>query len=439
MPIDLYYNESSRAIDGKLEIFFDGPDAEPITITKNDFLVDFTIIEEASAENKNPLGAISANEITITLSNHEGQFSPANTQGIYYGKIKNGLIIKPYIKPNEDAYTEWLQLGKYYVTLWKAETISAFATVTCKDSTKTLMDSPMPDIDVKQDISFSSYFSYLFEAYQQANVHIDDTLITLLPYAFPQDATTRKLFQTLIEATISVLTSDRQGNLTVLHLAKTDPIATLTDDNQIISVDATQTTIKTYNGVKLTYVIPQLTDDTSVLSVKDLDIMPGTQVHNLLTFDKPVFSISGVSLDSISSKIAVIGYSATNAGIFITTTSTETVAVKANLVVTGRNITLVKQELSDNISNMLELYNPFIQNTDYAIAYKAALEKFVSALLPTLKLTIRGNPELKIGDNVLVSSTKYNISFSGIIIRSEMRYDGSLSSDLTLLNAEVVS
>lgn len=112
---DLDYNADSRVIESKIEIFFD---PTPITVDKDDFLIDWDVLEEVGTDsNNNPIGDTSANDFSFSLFNEEGIFSPANTAGPYYGKIKSGVKVIPYLRTKN---TNWIQMGVFYVNEWNA-------------------------------------------------------------------------------------------------------------------------------------------------------------------------------------------------------------------------------------------------------------------------------------------------------------------------------
>lgn len=431
-----YYDRPTRRILGKLDIFFDGYENEPITIDMSNYLIDYQIVEEASAEDKNPLGAISANELTFTLTNFNSIFSPSNVDGPYYGKIKTGVMVKPYIKP-DDATIDWTPLGVYFVSDWSSKMNSAVAFVTCCDVIQDLLLSPMPDLDVKLNVTFTNYIKYVLNMYGFANAEVDETLNVLLPYGFIAYDKTPDILQAIVEASMSILVTTRLGSLAVKKLHRRTPIATFTDSNQLIAVDVEQSIIKTYNGVKLTYVIPQLSEDREVLVVDSLGIPKGTTAHNLIKYSKPVFNISAVAISGNVPSV-IEKYTSTNFGITLVTRLDAEESTSSKLSVTGKNIDLVEQELNDGLTNMLEIYNPYIQVSNYADNYKASLTNFVNADIPVLELTVRGNPDITIGDTVEVHSDKYKIDFVGIVKRTVLKYSGSLTCNMTLLNAEVI-
>ena len=110
-----------------------------------------------------------------------------------------------------------------------------------------------------------------------------------------------------------------------------------------------------------------------------------------------------------------------------------------NVTVQGTCLEYTQLHIKDNVSNVLSVDNNLIQSAYQASLYKSTLTKFVHATIPELTLTIRGNPLMEIGDVISVHSAKYKIDFVGILKRAEYKFNGSLSCNITLLNAEVVS
>ena len=66
------------------------------------------------------------------------------------------------------------------------------------------------------------------------------------------------------------------------------------------------------------------------------------------------------------------------------------------------------------------------------------MDRYVTETLPILELTVKGNPRFQLGEKIRVTSSFYQIDFTGILIRQELNYDGGLSGTLTLLNASIL-
>ena len=426
------YNSPSRQVIGSLDIYFDGIGNPPVHIDNSDYLIDMEVTEELGADGANPLGSISANELTFTLANFNNLFSPANVASAYYGKIKLDVPVKAYLTLGQSGATPVL-MGTFYVSEWDARLGDAVASVTCVDAMQALLRMPIPNLDMQVATTYSAFLDYILTGYGLAAT-VDSTLTSVLPYgAFSVD-TTRELLRDATSAAMASLVVDRSGQFVAKRFIASTPAATLTDDNQLISINVLQSIARTYDGVGIKYYLPQPSDDMHVLIVENLAIPGGTATHNPIRYIDPVFNITAVTLDG-KLDAHLDSYSSTNLGLAITTTSS--VAGRVRLTVTGKSIVFVAQELLDTVGKILSVDNQYIQSTEYAASYKALLDNYVSIENPTLDLTIRGNPEIVVGDTVVVQSDRYAIDYTGIVKRAVYRYDGGLSCNMTLLNAGV--
>lgn len=424
------YNDASRSIIGKLEVYFS---ASPTTITADDYLMDFQVTEELTAESTTPLGAVSANELSFTLSNFDNRFSPANSSGPFYGQIGVGTRVNVFIALDEVTPT-WTQLGVYYVTSWQAKLGDAVATVTCTDIVQELLQKPMPDLDIKFNTDFHLLSEYILAQYGYPTAVVDSILTAAIPYGIVFTDTTRALFEILTIGAMAYLIATRTGGITVKKIVSAAPVFTLTDDDQIISINVMQSILKTYGGVSVEYTLPQISDFIEVLRVDDLSVPMGTTTFDLIKYPNLIHSLSGVTLQGPAS-VVLVDYMSTNFGLIPTLQSSgvETVSLSAS----GRIITFVNQVLSDNVANMLPISNGLIQTAAYAAAYKTVLSNLATADIPELNMKIRGNPLIKLGDTVQVNSARYAVTFTGIVKRMVYNYNGALSCEATLLNAGV--
>lgn len=437
---DADYNAHSRQLEQKIEIYFDGMQEEPLTVTINDYLIDVDVLEEASAEDTNPLGAISANELNFTLFNANGIFSPTNASSPYYSKIKTGVVVIPYIRPVlSDGYeAAWDQMGVYYVSDWTAAIVGSTASVTATDKLQKVFNEPTPNIPVRYNVSQKDLFEEVFDTMGYV-VTVSPSLSEVLAYSFTEGSQ-KEFLQEMLQGAISYCTCTKTGNIVVDALDGFRPLrATITDDNQIISVDAKQSILKTYEGVSLTYVKPQLTDEIQLLQVKDAKIPNGYFEHSTMAFTQgPVKSISSAYVLTKEKEVYISDYVCTSWDITLTTKNESSQAI-SDIVVNGYAVDFVEAILADTtVSNVLTVSNKYIQSTEYAQRYKELLEAFVGNDVPNLTLSIRGNPRLAVGDKIRVQSTKYHLDFTGVLLRLNYHYIGSLSCEITLLNSEIL-
>ena len=70
--------------------------------------------------------------------------------------------------------------------------------------------------------------------------------------------------------------------------------------------------------------------------------------------------------------------------------------------------------------------------------YGAATTIYDGNKLPILELEVRGNPKLELGEIIQVDSDKYNLHYTGLLIKQTFDYDGSLKGTMTLLNISIL-
>ena len=437
--VDQDFNTPSRHIVMRLDIFFDGLQSDPLIITKDNYLIDATLLEEIGAEDSNPLGTISANELSFSLYNSDGIFSPTNTNSPYYGKIKTNVPIIPYMRPETTDNTEvnWIKMGEYYVSNWNASVTGIDAFVTAEDGLQQVFLEKSPSIPVGLNKKQSEFFQEVFNALGHT-AKISRDLNAVLLYTFTEGEQ-KSYLQEMLQGAIAYCLCDKNGDIIVEPLNGSKPLrATITDADQIISVDATQSLIKSYGGVELTYVLPQLTEAVQLLQMKEVNIPPGVFTHNKVSFNRgPIKTITNMYTLTKGKEVTIIDYTSSPWDITFTTKN-EGAQVLSDLVVYGVAVDFVQAILADSTTNALKVKNRYIQNTEYAKQYKAMLEAFVNSDMPTLTLQVRGNPLLNIGEKLRVQSDKYNLDFTGIIQRINYRYAGSLSCEITLLNSEIL-
>jgi len=435
---DADFNKGSRLLSVKVELYFDGADNAPFTAQKGDYLIDAAWLEEGSADSSSLFGTISSNDISFRLLNKNGMFSPTNAAGPYYGKIKQGVKIIPYIKPEYAAdEVAWVQLGVYYITGWNCEITGTYADVVANDIWYNIFKQPVPSYPVALNKTYKAFLTSILTLLG-FTATISDELDTNVPYCF-LDGSVQQSLQDITAAGLAYVTSDKAGVPVVgaLFGAK-ETRATLTDGDQIVSVSAKQSITRSYDGVSLAYSIPQISAIQSLLEMSNLTVPIGSLTVEKASFSKgPMWQVSTVHIFALSDDVSLTSYNATPWQMSFTLNNAG-VQVTASVSVFGTVVELTEITISDNVTKILTVSNKYIQDATYAQKYKNALTAFVTNNTPVIVLTIKGNPLLAVGDKIVVQSVKYNLDFIGIIQRLNYDYVGSLSCEMTLLNASVL-
>jgi len=429
------FNAATRVVHGRVKIYFDGLNEDPVIASQDTYLVDFEVIEELSAETKNPFGAIAANESSFTLLNQNNIFTATNTSGLYYGKIKVGV---PVIYEVCIEGKPWIPLGLHFVSDWKAKLGSITADVSCIDALHNFLTLAVPSMQLQTVVNYTQYFEYAFSAYN-INVEINASLTNLLQYALPFGSSTPDFMQELLNASLCYLRINRYGEYVLDTYYRNTNVATFTDSDQIKDIELTQSIIKNYDGVSLTYGLPSLNSNVEVLSTSELNIPAGDYTTSNLKFSDIVASVSGITLHTDGVVPTIVGYTADNTSVNLSTSLVGTEAKSCSLTVLGSTITFLMNEITDNTSNMLKLENRYIQSKAYAEEYKELLNAFISTDVPEIILDTRGQPLIELGDTITVNSTKLNTVFIGLVKRQKFTYNGAFSSEVTLLNREALA
>lgn len=436
-PEESDYNLSDRIIQWKADIYFDGKDNAPLTITRDNYLIDCVLLEETQGDSDTPFGNVTANELDLTLLNLDGIFNPTREDGLYYGKIKKGVPIHVFCRPSDKSYVTWDEMGWFYVTEWTTEITGINAKVSASDKIFSVFEQSQVKFPVTAGMTFAEFYSAYFKTLKEEAV-IDSTLTEKLLYAYIKD--NNKKFLTEISTGAQAFTfCGRNGNIVVQAARNAQEVKhTLTDNDQIISISSKQSTTLEYDGSEVVMNKPQESDVTKLLSVKEITLPAGEYKSPLMTFSKkPVYKLVSALLtgndnayikDIIASCLDVVYTIQNNTGGVITNA----------LDIMGTYLDIVSIEFADEGDDILSVDNIYVQTETYAQRFKHFLDAYVNNTTPILELSIRGNPKYLLGEKVNIVSDRYKVNFTGIIIRQNFHYDGGMSATLTVLNSSIM-
>ncbi|MEG1637824.1 MAG: hypothetical protein RR324_09965 [Cellulosilyticaceae bacterium] len=434
---DEVFNADGRTVEWKLEFYFS---EVPLTVTRDNYLASASLIEEMHADGASPIGGVTANQVTLSLINEGGIFSPTNPLSPYYGKMKKGLKVTSFIRVVNYASTEeydWEPFGVFYVTNWTATITGLIATVLISDILYDVFGRPQTSFEIQRAVTYSNFYNSFFTPLGITAL-IDSSLTTTLAYAFI-NLGNKEFLSALSNGAQADCFCNHAGVPQVEALFKNRTLrATLTDADQIKTVESGSSSTTDYDGVTVICNTPQESSQKIVLTTSNNNIPANSMVNfsDVLFSTTPLIKfIAAVVTPGSNMKISNILATPNKISFRVTSTNNSAVAVEINIH--GTVIETVKTTLSDNGDNMLTLDSAYVQDLTYAQSIKTRLEKFVNLTNPILKVTVRGNPLLKLGDKIRVISTKYNLDYTGIIVRATYDYDGSLSSVLTLMDASI--
>lgn len=432
------YNAASRSIEMKLEIYFDGLESEPCTITRDNYLIDADLLEETGADSENPFGTVSSNELSFSLYNSNGMLSPTNTDSPYYGKIQSGVPIKAYIRPtSETEEINWQPIGTFYVSNWQASVTGIIANISANDSLLDIFGKPRVKIPTIKNITMYDMYKAFFDALG-IEASIDSSLTEKLIYGHNIQENKKFLSDLSVGAQAYVF-CDRDGKPKVDYARGSKEVMhTLTDSNQIIDIMSEQGILTDYTGIEVVTNKPQESEVTSVLSITELNVPSGNHTSSATSLTQaPLYRLASALLIS-PGNVRLTDVIASCFDVIYSTANPSEQDVTAALNILGTFIETISVSHSEGSGKILKVDNMYVQTDEYTEKFLRFLRAYVTNKVPVLELQIRGNPAYLPGEKIRVVSERYNVDFTGILIRQHFKYTGSLSSTIRLFNSEVM-
>lgn len=465
------YNAKSRQIAWKLDIYFDGASSDPVSITKENFLISANVLEEACASSRNPWGDVSANELTASIRNLNDIFNPSNADGPYYQKIRTGVKVAVYIRPftpdhddtasheelsqymhetlsqhtheeihhmgSADPEYDWDEFGVFYVADWVTKSGGLTADITCYDKIGDILGAPKVKLKVMrattQDAFIQAFFDSLF-----VPVVIDSALSRDLPYGYHVGE--NKDFLNNVSAGMNMwFFCDHLGAIHARYMRNRLQVAhTITDNDQIINISAQHALVMDYDGIQVYWKVPQVTEADTVLQVRNTTIpADGMAVTSQVFTKKPVVDLT-MSRIIQSNKAFLKSHLSSAIDMDYEVVNNDGIDFTGSIEVYGRVIETSDTVYTTDGVNLLKLNNDFVQTREQFDSVKAFLNAYVSGIVPLIEIDVRGNPQFEIGQKIHVDSTRFNTLFDGVLIRQELKYDGGMTGTITLMNSRIL-
>jgi len=435
-------NAPRRQIKAKIDVYFDGVNATPTTFTEQD-IQKMTLLEELKAESNTPLGFVSSNELTIDFVNVTGDFTPSNPNGKYYQKLLPNILIKPYLGLIlSDNTVEWIPLGVFWSNNWNSSS-QTITTVNAYDILYNINQKDMLLIRAQENCSLYDMFKTLFDALEISNYTIDERLKQYkISLGFYED-TVGATLQAMAVAGNCYVKADRYGNIVVKsNFTNKTPVASFTDDINIMETQNPQDYTKIYSEVSTNYIMPSIQEENEIVKIDNFKIPVGTTTFDNLSFSSPVYKVTQVNL--INSKYSSItAVKCGTRGIAITVNNT-VADEEVTLQVIGHPIqtTALNYAVQDaeavskiGVKTFRISNNNFIQTLDTAKEYANSVLQYVKNPMSQYTIKTRGNMAIEVGDIITIADSVNKIpEMNVLVVRQNMVYDGGLEVDI---NAQI--
>ena len=455
VPTEQDYNAESREIEFCVDIYFNGLNSNPLRVTRDNYLMDLDLLDEACADGDTFVGVPSANEVSFNLYSEDGIFNPNNIHGAYYRKIGLGMCLSELARFTHselatktqdevkhsglvDEPFEWEPLGVFYVTDWVTDLTGINVSVTGTDLLVNLFTSEKVRLPILTEYPMEDLITDFFTANGQSVTIVGD-FTRNLPFAYI-NKDNNKFLQEFANGALAFIYSNHSGSFVVQSIDTILPVShTLTDHDQIISINAKQSIVNSYDGITVVCEKPQLSKEISLLQnrAQAIEEEETLIISNQGFSSTPLYALSHVEVQSdadcevtdISSSVFDISYKLVN---------NTALATNVNINFFGYIVEKLPITYSDETSNMLKIDNDYVQSEDYALHIKDLLTAYIRLPIPVLEVTTRGNPKYQPGDKVRIYSEKYGVDFTGWLIRQHFTYDGGLKCTITVLNSGII-
>jgi len=411
-----------------------------------DEIMSMSLLEEVAFETGDvQLGAVSSNELDLTLSNDDDKFTPGNTQSIIQSYLKKNRYVRPYIGYVEGENTYWFGLGGFWTVHWKVPT-DGTVSLTARDRLELLRDSDFETSIVYVNKSLGELFEIVLldagvESYEFV---IAPSLYSIIvPYAWFNKMSHRSALQRLAENGIIHVYVDRIERIIVSDNTPT-ATSTITFDDNVNVLDkvfpSKLANIINYVEVNAqTFKVSEAQElfklDTSVL------LAPEESITLQCAFTKtPALAISETILvggaDLIVTGIELFCWSAnvTIQNIGVADLTLTNVTINGTILEASSQTTKIAKDDYSIVSDgkvRATVTKDFIQNPVYAQSLANQLLAQHLAGKQNAELVTYGDITILLGDRVTITDANTNISEEYMLVRQDIQFDGDLRINIS--------
>jgi hypothetical protein len=415
-----------------------------------DDLFNINLLEEREfSDGTLPIGNISANEITVRISNIDHRFDAGNTASQLYNLVKANRKIKAWLGTElADGSIEFAPLGTFYANAWNVPEDDVYAEVTGRDRMEILtLDTFYTN--VLQNVSLYDLINSILDDAGIVNRFVDEELKEyIVPYAyFNDDTTKRECLRIIAEASLSQAYMDRNGQIRIegpsyLQTNSAVSIVTITRDEYFPGKNnpANYDDLANYIEVKTQPLAPVAVAE-EVYNTDDDDLEPiivgETKTVTVYYSKKPVIEAAASITDSPAGLvISTVKYYAWGADI---TVMGATIDGTFKIIVTGKPLEVSGSQTitaKDDASIKEHGKKPYsfednilIQTTEMANKIAQKCLELSKDSRRDLEMDWRGDPSHELGDRITVPDSATTMA-DFYIVSQELDYDGGLTCKL---------
>lgn len=409
-------------------------------------LMNISLIEELSYEDETEtLGGVSANEITVTFNNDQGQFYFNNSASLAARQLKKNRRVRAWLGAyiSEDIL-EWHPLGTYWTYRWDVPTDALHATCVGFDTIGFLATTEFIDHTVFINQSIGWLVEYVLndarKFLEDIAFDIDQELYSIIiPYAWFEKGNHATALNKIARGYFMDIYCDRMGRIAAkLRKNAVTYFDTWSDSTNVTSkayptLYTTQPNIISVGVNAVSVINKQILNSTQPVPVQN-----GSVIDN--TFSEPYVSEASINVDSSATYTSEI-YSWGLRLRFTSAGTLNSISVTGNCLEMDTTASVVKENVDSIITDGVEarsITSEFIQTPTFAESVAERVMQSLASDLYEADVNYRGDIALTIADPIrlldgIAPTDRYTIK------RHTLYWDGGLTGTANLIASDTTT
>jgi len=407
-------------------------------------IISMNLVEEREPQGATiPIGNISANELTVRLSNLDRRFDPGNPDSRLRGMLKKNRRVRAWLGAEiEPGLVEWYPLGVFWTQNWSTPENELWVETYGWDRLEFLRNTDFSTSEVYQNKSLGWLAERVLQdaGLRPEEYRIDPELYTIIvPYAWFDRMSHRRALELIAAAAIGQAYCDREG-IIVVEVFRPSPVSKFEfNEDNIYNKDHPLDWGKLINYVEVR-ATPRVPGPEEVVyqDTEAFTVPAGGEVMRTHIFSAtPVIDVQALTITA-DPDVSVKSYTVYAWGVDVIYQNTgATDQQVTNIEIRGKKLEpaggkiAIAQDVTsirDNGKQALSepITSEFIQTQERAQQIADTLLAAYKDPRRDITLDARGNIALRLGDRVTAPDYRDQVKGDYYILRQELAFDGGL-------------
>lgn len=412
-------------------------------------ILSLKVNEELSGADKNPVGTIAYNNMTLKIQSPDNLLTPENSSSPYFGLMNSTAIITLEITDINGS----VNLGTYYVDRWYSNISSdeqKSITIEASGYMKTISKMLMPSMQIRKNQSVKEYILEIVEKQNQnltdrykiqtdSNLYFGD--YGVMEFSDIDDSNIGQALETISKCTVTNIFIDRDNKLKTDYCF--DDVSTgkeykLGDCINIKQIKVGDGGLSDYSGVEVEYSNYIVNNVSSITELNNQKLQSGITEFNGINTNGKLFKLVSVKVDSDAEQyiqVDSITYDKNKLSVKIENTSTK--EVNANIKFMGQTLNenklTIEKYIQSNKGNCLQITNNII-GRNKVDSFADKLLKLVGLKNTVIQALGWIDCRVKLGDIVYLDAEK-TVNTKGYykVIKLEWNIESSIQCNIKLV------